>query len=345
MEQITVDKFENFLQCEGIEYTQKGETFLISTDLCCGAGRNTKEKVMFYFDSCRLMCHKCQTGYSVYDFMKENDMQSLFFKYFPKDESERVSNFKIDIDCSYLALSKRFIKQSETIEEELSNYNQDIVEQYPLQSIFDWEIEGIRADIQSEFDIRYDTKGQRAIIPQKDIEGRNVCIRVRNFDLVKHSAKYLPLWYDGTSLINKGHKGYMYGEYYHREKLLNGDCSEIYLYEAEKSVMQMATMYGKDKIALALLGSNIKHSQVEQLLKWGCKTVILCMDKDFQNREEEIEYIAKLKRTIFKRLRLFFNLRIVWCRKGALGYKESPSDRGRQVFENELDIISEKELK
>ena len=114
-------------------------------------------------------------------------------------------------------------------------------------------------------------------------------------------------------------------------------CKKVILVESEKAVMQYETMFPNGNIALALSSSHLSDFQIEILKDLGVEEVIIALDKEYEHAgtDEEKLYENRLRKTISNRLN-FCTVSLLWDVKGLLKQKESPLDRGKEVF---LDLF------
>lgn len=183
-----------------------------------------------------------------------------------------------------------------------------------------------------KFNIKFDILNNRIIIPHYDKDNNLIAIRCRNLDenQIKH-AKYMPI-YINNELLSAPSTGYFYGLNFNLNNILK--AKKVILVESEKSVMQLDTMFNGNSIAIALSGSNISIWQVDILKKLGVEEVILGLDKEFINckTKEEKVYATKIKKIFFDKLINDFKVSIIWDKWNLLNYKDSPSDRGKDIF-------------
>ena len=122
------------------------------------------------------------------------------------------------------------------------------------------------------------------------------------------------------------------------------DSGKVVLFESEKSVMQLDTFYDGHGFGLAVYGSNLSIIHREMLLQLGVREVTICFDKEYckqwyeqewDNTKEQtlmFNYFKKLKK-ITKMLFSYFTVNIVIDLDDRLELKDSPTDKGKEVFE------------
>lgn len=176
-----------------------------------------------------------------------------------------------------------------------------------------WRSEGISTASMDKFQVRYDRFSNRIVYPIRDPNGRIVNVSGRTLDpdwKEKGLRKY-------TYFLPWGELKTVYGLYENRQDILQ--AGEIILFEGCKSVL-LADTYGIHNTG-AILTSHLNPNQMKLLAGLGCR-VVFALDKDVSVRDDH--NIRKLKQ--------FVNVEYVWDRDGLLGEKDSPVDRGPEVW-------------
>lgn len=127
---------------------------------------------------------------------------------------------------------------------------------YNFFSVPEWIADGIDEETMKTFNIRYDIKNNRIIIPHYDIQGNLIGIRGRALNEEDiELGKYRPVEIEGK--IYKHPLGYnLYGLNLVKENISRYKVALIA--EGEKSVLQYNTMYGFERnICVAACGSSI----------------------------------------------------------------------------------------
>lgn len=193
--------------------------------------------------------------------------------------------------------------------------------------------DGISIPTLYKFGIRYDILNQRIIIPHRDELGGLVAIRCRNLDeeLVEAGFKYMPITID-KKLLSAKTSNYLYGLYYNKDTIKK--IKKVILLESEKAVMQLDTILEGNNIGLSLMSSSLSLVQVELLKEFGVEEVIVALDKEYEEygSREEKAYAMKVRKGIINKLTPYFTVSVIWDRDNTLGLKQSPTDRGAEVF-------------
>lgn len=197
-----------------------------------------------------------------------------------------------------------------------------------------WIDEGISVKTMKKFGIKLYSSKKSIIIPHYNRYGELIGIRRRTLDEeeVERGNKYMPIciegkWYTHPLQFN------LYGLHLNEHNIRTS--KKIVLVESEKGVMQLDTMYPTSNISVALSSSNLSNAQVEMILELGVEEVIFALDKQYKEcyTEEYKIYQQKIIKLASK-LTPYVNVTILWDKEGLLGYKDAPTDQGKEVFEH-----------
>lgn len=212
-------------------------------------------------------------------------------------------------------------------EEKEVTYDESVLDKY--NNGYKWfkrfADDGILPSSQLKFQIGYDEVSNRITLPWRDSEGKLIGVISRIDSDEKTNFKYLPL------IAFPKHK-YLYGLYENKEHIK--ESKEVYIFEAEKSVMLGDSLGYKSFLSLG--GNSISTTQVEQILKLGVNKIILSLDEglDVSVIKKDIKTI---KDSLFMRdIKIGFILdrENKYLPKGS---KASPIDLGREIFEKLCD--------
>ena len=212
-------------------------------------------------------------------------------------------------------------------EEEEVTYDESVLDKY--NNGYKWNMrfykDGILPSSQLKFQIGFSEESNRITIPWKDSEGKLIGVITRIDSDEMTNFKYLPL------IPFPKHK-YLYGLYQNKEYIK--ESKEVYIFEAEKSVMLGDSLGYRNFLALG--GNSISTTQVEQILKLGVNKIIISLDEglDVSVIKKDIKTI---KDSLFMRdIKIGFILdrENKYLPKGS---KASPIDLGREIFEKLCD--------
>lgn len=203
-----------------------------------------------------------------------------------------------------------------------------------------WIEEGITIETMEKYKIKNSIVDRQIIIPHYDEFDRLVGVRCRNLDkdLVSQGKKYMPVINNGE-MLNHSTGSVLYGLNFNRENIER--VQKVILFESEKAVMQLDSFMPNMSIGVCLSGSNLTNRQVEILKGLDVSEVIIAIDKEYKKigDNEEKYYAKKIEETILNKLATFFQVSVIWDRKGKLDYKDSPMDKGRTTF---IELLNER---
>ena len=104
------------------------------------------------------------------------------------------------------------------------------------------------------------------------------------------------------------------------------------IFEAEKSVMMMDTIYDGHNVSVATSGQHISNEHIQILLNAGVRHIVLAYDADYQT-DEELNKKFKEYKNFAHPLQAYFTVSIIMDVNHYLEYKDSPIDKGKEVFQ------------
>ena len=271
----------------------------------------TPSKNLFY-------CHSCRVGGNIINWL-------MTFENLKWNEAiDKASNLAgIDIKnlktCDALAYFKRIKKsQQDTIHfvEDRQILPYSYYEQFSKEIPKEWESEGISAEVMDKYDIRIDHNSNRIVYPVWDNCGNLIGCKGRTrFENYKelNIKKYLNYTKIQTT-------DFFMGMRENRENIMKSRRAIIF--EGLKSVMHVASWGYED--CLAAETSHINNAQSAILVGLGVKECVIAFDKGVS--------LAEIKENT-KLLRRFTNLSVIIDKWGLLEDKDSPCDKGKEIFE------------
>lgn len=215
---------------------------------------------------------------------------------------------------------------------EIKTINSNLLNIFTFYPTQEWIEDGISIESMKEFNILYSISQNKIIIPHYNINDELIGIRGRSLneeDIEK--GKYMPVTIEN---VNYSHPlGYnLYGLNKTKDNIKKTGLA--ILVEGEKSVLQFDTMFGKDRnCCAAVCGSSIHAYQMELLKKIGAKKVLIAFDKEGGDYVGKEKYFNKLK-MFCERYKNFFQMGFIYDTKNLLDLKDSPTDKGKDVFLN-----------
>lgn len=210
-------------------------------------------------------------------------------------------------------------------------YNKADLEKFPKKYHTDWLDYGITEEVMEKYNIRYYDYKSQIVIPCNDKVGDLIGVRVRNIN-PDSNAKYKPLkTLDGT-LYAFPTEYYLYGENFNLERIRR--LKEVWLVEAEKSVMKSEVWFEDNNVALGLYGLNLTPQKLKTILSTGANKAVIMIDSDFHKiGDKEYEIFEKNVMKIAQILKPYMQVFVCYNNQGYDGYKYSPFDFTREQFD------------
>ena len=199
---------------------------------------------------------------------------------------------------------------------------------FELPYLNPWISEGISPETLIKYNIKFDPVSNAIVIPYYTDEKELVGIRGR-FLNPEAKAKYMPMKYNGEYLAHPTSK-ILFGLDVNKDAIKR--LQTVILFEGEKSVMKMDSIYGDNNISVAVSGRNLSKDHLALLTKYGVQNIILAFDRDYKSHKE-IEKELNEYMEIFKYAKNFFNVSIIVDYDFVLEHKNSPIEQGKELFE------------
>ena len=318
-------------------YDDKGD-FVIFPTICHNLeSSEASMKLYFYKKNKMFVCYTECGSMSIFKFLRTYYEERQIEYDWYQDIYEVVCNcssFKQKegfIKPVYKSLKERYSVARKEVQ--LPEYSPNVLDCFIKYYSPEWLNDGISKLTMDKFNILYSISQNKIIIPHYDIDGRLVGIRGRALNEweVENVGKYAPIqvegiWYKHPLSMN------LYGlNKTFMDIRRNGIC---YLFESEKSVMQMDS-FNMPNCSAAVCGSNFNKYQLNILMKFCAPSeIVICFDKEELPGEER--YFNKLW-NICQKYKQYFNFSFIYDRYGFLGMKDSPTDRGEEVFKKLLE--------
>lgn len=270
----------------------------------------TPSKNLFY-------CHSCHVGGNILNWLMTFEHMKF------NDAIDKVANLAgIDIDhlktCEALAFYKAIKKSKQDFikfvdDRQVLPYS--YYDQFSKEIPKEWESEGIPGDVMQKYDIRVDNASNRIVYPVWDNAGNLIGCKGRTrFPNFKELGIKKYLNYQKIQTTD-----FFMGMRENKEDIIK--CGTVIIFEGLKSVMHVAA-WGFTN-CLAAETSHINNAQSAILVELGVKEVVIAFDKGVS--------LAEVKSTT-KLLRRFTNVYVVMDKWNLLDDKDSPCDKGEDVF-------------
>ena len=347
---ITDQDVINILYKLGSDISDRSnEEYLIFNTSVCHGGENYK--LYYYKNTKSFYCYSgCGAIRDIFDLIK----QSLNISF-----EESVKYVIDELGLNTKVARRGFPKKRNTIKQQSLNdivletlppiEKQYLYYAYPDIPVIQWLKDNISKQAMKTFNIRYCTKSNSAIIPHFNIRNETVGVRVRAFNQeeIENYGKYHPLYYGGEGYAHPLGKN-LYG--IHKTKEAIKKYKKVVIGESEKFVLQMETYYKENNISVAICGSTFSKFQAKMLLDLGVEEFIFALDKEYETIEDESIYLKKIYKKVKILLDNNIKVTLIWDEiNGLLGYKDSPTDKGKATYEKLVknrkdirEIINEK---
>lgn len=331
-ESLTEDNILTLLVDLGAEPDESDDKIECLT-VCHGGDSH---KLIYYKDTKMFMC---------YTSCGSMDIFTLIGKIKNTTFSKALQFVADRFNISYIKAGFNHVSDHELVE--IPNYNPKTVEMTPLRKLNEglmnsfytmyykgWINEGISTHTMDKFEIKYQLLDNQIVIPHRNTNGDLVGIRVRNLnkDQIELGRKYIPIFMNGRSMRYLTGMN-LYGFYQNREAIKKD--RKIIIFEGEKSVLKMEDFYPNNNYSVAISGSNMTAYQ-EKIIDdlTDVNEIIVAIDKEFKDPDsQESRIYAEKIIKVYGRLTNRYNVSVMWDSHGLLDYKDSPVDKGIEVFE------------
>ena len=337
IDNLKIESVIELMQKLGADRYKDEGTHIIFPTICHNEAADEASMKLYFYKNTKLFNCYTECGImSIFKFMKHYyETRGI--------EYDWVSDiYNVILDCSnfhpgegfntpkYVSLKEKYAKEERV--KKLPVFNHGAMDTFVTYYAPEWLNDGITKDAMDKFNIKYSISQHKIIIPHYDVDGDLVGIRGRALNEweIENVGKYMPVrleqtWYKHPLSMN------LYGLYENKENIKkNRIC---YVFESEKSVMQFES-FSMPNCAVAVCGSQFNKFQMQLLLR-HChpEEVVICFDSE--EKEGETKYFDKLYE-IGKRYNQYCKFSFVYDRLGLLNLKDSPTDKGEEIFQKLL---------
>ena len=320
----------------GADRHEETDNYIIFPTICHNENATEASMKLYYYkDTHLLYCYTEDGPMSIYKFL-ENYYKTRNIEY-----NWGQDILKVVFQCSAateLTTKETIFKQSlkdkyrkrQSIQ--LAAYSPNVLESFVKQYPIEWLEDNISASAMDKYNIRYSISQNKIIIPHYDINNRLVGIRGRALNESEIAyAKYAPVKIEDIVYKHKLSLN-LYGLNHNWKNIKElGIC---YIAESEKAVLQ-SELFGEKNCTVAICGSSLNIYQIKLLMQ-HCqpKEIVLCLDKEELPGEDK--YFYKLW-DMCSKYKLYTNMSFIYDRENLLNLKDSPFDRGRNIFNKLLE--------
>lgn len=242
-------------------------------------------------------------------------------------------------DVTWIKNISKYLNKKEYPIPVLSEINPNVLEIFDYRPHEIWLNDNISREALGRFGIGYWGEHDAITIPHYDINDRLIGLRLRYLDKkdIETIGKYVPAVIQGKTLSHALGNN-LYGLNVVQENVRK--MRKVMLVEGEKSCLQAYSYFGEDSFVVACCGSNITKTQIKILQKLEVGEIIIAFDKEYHDPHsfEAEAYYQKLLKKIEPYV-LQFKISLVLDTEDKLEYKDSPTDKGKEVL---LELLENK---
>lgn len=329
---LTTQNVMDLLQDLGGSPQQRGNIIYAKT--ICHHG--STHKLLYYPGNKLFHCYSgCSCSYDIFSLVEKSmglDFPEAFrfiCLKFGINYNSTGGNYSTKVDMSFF---NRFDQKDEVYE--LTKLDEKLLRTFHDLYHIAWVNDGISARSMAKYHIRFSINDNQIIIPHYDLDNNLIGVRARNMDkeLVAQGMKYFPARYK-QDVLRHPTGAALFGLNFNRKHIEK--YKTVILFEAEKSVMQLDTIWPDMSIGACVSGSALSQAQIEILKSLNVEHVVIAPDKEFSEigSDEELFYQKKIRSTFLNKLHANFMCSVLWDEENLLEEKMSPTDAGKEIFE------------
>ena len=338
---ITLADVKTFLESLGVDqiayYEDKG--YLICPTICHNPIDEAESMKLYWYQNnkifrCYTECNEAMSIFTLYQ-------KFMFLNYHRVEFDEAVDYVKKCLKKIVLSDKKKY-KSDINFEQykfdssipQLTEYPKEMLTYFLPKHHPLWLHEGIKPEIMDKFHIGFWNRENKITIPHFDIDGRLVGIRARTLDPkeAEEYGKYRPVQIGNTLYAHPLHFN-LYGIYEHKDAIQKRRNAIIV--EGEKSVLLDDGYSEEWSNTVACCGSNINKFQIGLLTHiLGVNEITVAFDKEYEDwRSEEAQQYRMKIENLCKKYKGMATFYYIWDMDNLLARKDSPFDKGKEVFE------------
>ena len=295
---------------------------------CCCPFHNNDDtpSLCIYPDTQTWHCYGCGAGRSIYDWIMHKDNIS-FQEAVEKISSLTNSPLEETIESESISVLKELQKSikphyKDVEPREILNWQSDYLCKYSDEDPQEWIDEGMTHEALKTYNIRIDKDANRIVYPVWDSDGNLIGVKGRT-----RLSAYKELGLSKYMNYNKiGVLDYFAGWKEALSEIIN--TKSVIIFEGIKSCIK-AYGWGIHN-TIASETSKLSEGQLQLLIKTGISEVIIGWDTD-----QKIQSIVSNEK--IQMLRKFARVSVIHDTHRLLGEKESPVDRGEDIFKRLLE--------
>ena len=338
---LTDEEIINIFHKLGVDRYENKNDYIVFPTICHNANENTASMKLFYYKNTKLFhCYTdCGDTFDIFKLLERyytvRGIKYNFFSdilYFIRSNATGYRGIEFDNfeNGGYNSITDKYKRKvAPEIKTISDNVLSTFVNYYPTE----WIEEGITKEVMDKFNIKFSITQNKIIIPHYNINGDLVGIRGRALnpeDIEK--GKYRPVVIEGVTYSHPLSLN-LYGLNITKDYIKQlGYCI---VFEGEKSVLLMDKYYPNKNTSVATCGSNFHKTQLDLLVSLGVKEIIVAYDKENTNSSLSDSYFDKLYKMCSK-YKHYCNISFIFDQKNLLQDKDSPIDKGKEIFEELL---------
>ena len=330
IEQLDDNKVKGLLDKLNIPFEERAD-YLVMPTVCHNEDANEASWKLYYYKNTHIFqCYTADGSMSIFTFLKNfYETRNITYDWY-------TDVYQLILGCSYFREetdnnSYRSIRDNYTDKKarrELPSYSPLILDSFIKYYPTEWLEDGISKAAMDKFNIKFSPSQNKIIIPHYDAAGRLVGIRGRalNPEEIELVGKYLPVqiegkWYSHPLSLN------LYG--LDKTKEMIKEIGVACLFEAEKSVLQVES-FNIPNCSGAVCGNKLNKYALDILIR-TChpREVIICFDsEELPHSSDYFNYLYN----ICNKYKAYCNFSFIYDKDGLLELKDSPSDKGENIF-------------
>ena len=353
---MTIENIIEIVTRLGADRYEEKSDYVIFPTICHNIHSEEANMKLYYYNNNKIFrCYtECDDAFNIYELVNKR------FKLLGKHRVDTFEDKKTDNDYTfydiitfiskninlsftederkYIGKANKYLRKEQP---KLQVYSEGILNIFSNMYPIEWINEDISPDTMDYFNIKFSISRNSIIIPHYNINGELVGIRERALDeeQIERYGKYHPIEIEGKMYSHQLSLN-LYGLDRVKDNIKRR--KKIIIAEGEKSCLKSYEYYHDNSIMVASCGSHINKNQIKLLLKnFDLNEIIIAYDKEYTNCRELIDYSIRMKE-MCRKYSEYCKFSFIRDTKNLLQYKDSPIDRGKEIFEelfNEREIV------
>lgn len=332
-ESITIEDIEVILESLNAHFYREGDDKLVIETICHNGPGEGSHKLYYYTNTGLFNCYTSCGHFDIFELVSKVLGLSL---------SDSISYVVRNKGFTFLDFSegtegaKELSPPPEYKKPELKEYDSTRLDSLPDAVVSSWLEEGITIETQREMGVKYNPVDGAIVFPHRDEAGRLVGIRQRNMseESIRNFGKYRPATMRGI-MYTSPLSFYLYNMETASYPIRR--TKRAIVFEGEKSTALYGQYFGKfNNNSVASFGMNLSMHQYKILEEQGVEEIVVAFDRQFKVPDKSDEEFVSLIRK-FRRIARFqeekgITISFMIDFDGLLDYKDSPIDKGPEVF-------------